>query len=150
MEVVRHQLQSLVDHLRRVTEDDINIATLDAIQIRGERLLYSVSALLVDPNYSTTIGMILPRIQEVVQCISNIASDLEALDSGGYRPGLFSFSGRGRPRINVTMDMLVFFLDNGFSATTIASLLHTSLSTIRRRMALFGLSVMSRCVFAMN
>jgi hypothetical protein len=146
MEVVRHQVQSLLDNVRRITEEDINIVTLDAIQIRGERLLFSVSALLVDLNYSPTIGLILPRVQEVVQRISNIANDLEALDYGGYRPGSFSFSGRGRPRINVEKDMLVFFLDNGFSASTISSLLHTSLSTIRRRMALFGLSVRSRCV----
>ncbi len=128
MEVVGQLLQVLIDHLRRVTEDDVNIATLDAIQIRGERLLYLCSALLADPNYSPTIGAFLPRLQEVVQSIATIADYLETMDTGGYRPGVFSFTGRGRPRINITVDMLGFFLDNGFSATDISCLLHTLLS----------------------
>ena len=67
-------------------------------------------------------------------------------DSIGYYPDgtTVTFSeGRGRPRLEITEDVLIYFIDHGFSATTIAMLLHVSLSTVRRRMAEFDLSVRS-------
>ena len=50
---------------------------------------------------------------------------------------------RGRPRLDITEEFLMYFFDHNFSATTTAMLLHVSLSTVRRRMAEFGLSVRS-------
>lgn len=50
---------------------------------------------------------------------------------------------RGRPRIDITEEVLTYFLDHDFSAVSIAILLQVSLSTIRRRMSEFGLSVRS-------
>ena len=50
---------------------------------------------------------------------------------------------RGKPRLDIIKEVLMYFFDHNFSATTTAMLLHVSLSTIRRRMAEFGLSVRS-------
>lgn len=143
MDVLRRLLEALRDQLGRLSEDDVNISTIDCIQLRAERLLYICSALAADANYSSTVESLLPCIQEVVLRVTTVANELDSLDSG-YRPGVYSFCGRGRPKINITLDMLTFFLDNGFAATAIAKLLHASLSTIKRRMGVFGLRVGSR------
>ena len=59
----------------------------------------------------------------------------------GYSPEIVPRwqGSRGRPRIDITPDILFYFVENGFSATTTAMLLHVSLSTVRRRMNECGL-----------
>ena len=60
-----------------------------------------------------------------------------------YRPGLLPVNSRGRPRLDVSSSQLEYLLHLGFSCPRIASILGVSLSTIRRRMTDFNLSVSS-------
>ena len=60
-----------------------------------------------------------------------------------YRPGLLPVNSRGRPRLDVSSNQLEYLLHLGFSCPRIASILGVSLSTIRRRMTDFNLSVSS-------
>ena len=50
---------------------------------------------------------------------------------------------RGRPRLEIKQQQLEYLLQLGFSCPKIAGVLGVSLSTIRRRMSEFGLSVTS-------
>ena len=49
-------------------------------------------------------------------------------------------NGRGRPRYHVTEDQLRHLLSHGFAVPVIAQMLGISVSTVRRRMAEYGLS----------
>ena len=144
MEVLLREVERLILYLRRTLDGDISLEVLDSLQFRAEGLLSSC-VLLASSTYmhADAVQAVLPDVQAVVHTLTDISNRLE-ISNGGYHPGYFMFSGRGRPSLNIEMPMLSYFLDNGFSAVEIASLLHTSLSTIRRRMSLFGLSIRSR------
>ena len=58
-----------------------------------------------------------------------------------YEPPLLVNGLRGRPRLDVTNQQLQYLLELGFSCPQIASVLGVSLSTVRRRMTDFNLSV---------
>lgn len=120
--------------------EELTNSRLDFLQFQGERLL-RVCVVLSENNH--ILLQQLPLIQSTVSQLSEAISQLLSQQNSGYEPGHFTFTGRGRPRINVTEEMLTFLLGYGFSATRIALMLHTSLSTIRRRMAMYGLSVRS-------
>ena len=79
----------------------------------------------------------------MMNALISIANHIDT-NTGYYPDGpavRFNEGQRGRPRHNITEDVLLYFLEHGFSATTTAMLLHVSLSTVRRRMADFGLAV---------
>ena len=61
----------------------------------------------------------------------------------GYSPELVPRwqESRGKPRLDINSDMLLYFVENGFSATTTAMLLHVLLSTVRRRMNECGIKM---------
>ena len=63
--------------------------------------------------------------------------------SNEYRPGLLPVHSKGRPRLDVSSTQLEYLLRLGFCCPQIASILGVSLSTIRRRMTDFNLSVSS-------
>ena len=48
---------------------------------------------------------------------------------------------RGRPRLDIEQEQLEYLLNLGFNCPKIAEVMGVSLSTIRRRMSEFGLSV---------
>ena len=58
-----------------------------------------------------------------------------------YGPGLIATDRSGRPRLDVRKEQLEYLLDMGFSGPQIATTIGVSLSTVRRRMAEYGLSV---------
>lgn len=47
----------------------------------------------------------------------------------------------GRPRFEITREQMNFLVESGFTGPQIASIIGVSLSTVRRRMAYFGLSI---------
>ena len=47
----------------------------------------------------------------------------------------------GRPRFDIPREQMIAFLENGFTGPQMANMVGVSLSTIHRRMVLFGLSV---------
>ena len=59
----------------------------------------------------------------------------------GYTPGVVSLNRRGRPRLAITKEQLEYLLGLGFTCPKIADVVGVSLSTIRRRMTEYGLSV---------
>lgn len=141
MEVFLTVARRLLAVLDRSLHEDLSLERLDYIQTEAERLLRV--CLMLSTNLPL-FNQLLPSIQVFAQTIAGIANQLEARGGiSGYHPGFCSFSGRGRPSINLTREMLEYFINNGFTAPQMASILHVSLSTIRRRMLIYGLSINS-------
>ena len=79
-------------------------------------------------------------VVNTLNSILHVLSNDENERYGYHAPVQFS-GGRGRPRIVLTREMLLYFLDHGFLASTSAQLLHISLRTVRRRMSDFGVLI---------
>ena len=62
-------------------------------------------------------------------------------DNYGYHLHVHFTGDRGWPKIEITKPMLEYSFGHGFSATSIARLLLLSLTTIRCRMAEFGMLI---------
>ena len=103
-----------------------------------DRLLRGMTVLLACDNVAPLMEAALRSTQQVMSTLISIATHLTDTRNGytdytGYDPNGatvgFSRGQRGRPILHITEDILVYFLDHGFSATTIAMLLHVSLSS---------------------
>ena len=80
------------------------------------------------------VGMSLTLLEEL-----NRAQGMES--EHGYTTQVLQENRRGRPRLDVKQEQLEYLLRLGFNCPKIAEALGVSLSTIRRRMSDFGLSV---------
>ena len=138
----RRLVESLITELRRAIEDGVTVERLDILTTLAERVLRAF-VLLVAVNPSNDIENYIVTTQNVLSNLNDLTSALEDrnLDPCGYHPSI-SFTGtRGRPKVQITEDMLSYFFSHGFSASTTAMLLHVSLSTIRRRMNEYGVRI---------
>lgn len=85
---------------------------------------------------------------DVVEAVGRSLSLLEDLNRAqstesacGYTPRVLQEDRRGRPKLDIKPEQLEYLLHLGFNCPKIADVLGVSLSTIRRRMSEFGLSV---------
>ena len=84
---------------------------------------------------------------DVVEAVGRSLRLLEDLNKAqtekacGYTPQVLQKDGRGRPKLDIKPEQLEHLLHLGFNCPKIADVLGVSLSTIRRRMSEFGLSV---------
>jgi len=67
-----------------------------------------------------------------------LADDREMWDQA---PTVVYMGNVGRPRFEITREQMNFLVESGFTGPQIASIIGVSLSTVRRRMAYFGLSI---------
>ena len=72
--------------------------------------------------------------------LEELNSSQSMVNEQGYTPQLLMENRRGRPRLDIEQEQLEYLLCLGFNCPKIA-VLGVSLSTIRRRMSEFGLSV---------
>ena len=78
------------------------------------------------------------RILEAVsKSLSILIVDLDAGMQSGYVTTVVSRSRRGRPRLDVNLAQLEYLLQLGFTCPLIGEALGVSLSTVRRRMAVW-------------
>ena len=151
MDAVSSIVQMLLSDIRRmIDEGAVTLVRVDSHIALTDRLLRGMTVLLACDNAAPLMEAALRSIQQVMSTLISIATHLmdtrnDYTGCTGYDPNGamvgFSQGQRGRPILHITEDVLVYFLDHAFSATTIAMLLHVSLSTVRRRMAEFGLAV---------
>ena len=150
MDTVLSLLRLLESDIRRTIDDGaVTLAAIDSHIAVTERLLRGITLTLasdsVSPGFMETA---LRSTQQVMNTLISVEAHLtDDTRVGDNRVGLFATvrfgGGRGRPRLDITEDILTYFLDHGFSAVSTAMLLQVSLSTLRRRMSEFGLSVRS-------
>ena len=77
------------------------------------------------------------RILEAVSKSLSILVDLDTGMQSGYVTTVVSRSRRGRPRLDVNQAQLEYLLQLGFTCPLIREALGVSLSTVRRRMAVW-------------
>ena len=99
--------------------------------------LYRIARLLDASTQDTleAIGRSLSVFEELQQQL------MDAAPRAAYEPGLITTGSVGRPRLDVRKDQLEYLLGVGFSTPQIATTIGVSLSTVRRRMTEYGLSV---------
>ena len=80
-------------------------------------------------------------IIENLQTVLNIVNRLDINISHGYRAGKIYSGYRGRPSFDISKERLELFLDYNFSIRKISEMLGASISTINRRLSIYGLSI---------
>ncbi|XP_062514261.1 uncharacterized protein LOC134189884 isoform X2 [Corticium candelabrum] len=124
------------DLLHATRKVDGESGTLDCLVFHVDRLHCLLVA--VDDVYNTSSS-------DVLEGVGMALSFLEELNHGrnesGYVSQILYENVRGRPRLEVKQDQLEYLLHLGFKCPKIGEVLGVSLSTIRRRMSEFGLSV---------
>ena len=94
-------------------------------QARNEKMLRNIPSTII----------------ENLQAILNIVSRLDIDISHGYRAGKIYSGYRGRPSFYISKEQLELFLDYNFSIRKIFEMLGASISTINRRLSIYGLSI---------
>lgn len=135
----------LVLEIQHTVEGGIAFEYLDVISTLAERILRAFSIIVVG-HPTPVMESCVAAMQEVVRCLNRMASSLEdpSLEPYGYHLPIVFHGARGRPKIQLSQGMLSYFFSNGFSATTTSMLLQVSLSTVRRRMREYNMTIRSR------
>ena len=134
MEALLH-LCRMVQRLVKCYEEGRESESLDS-------LIYSVERL-----YRVLLGLgtcstdVLEAIGVSITLLQDLSTSQHVAYVCSYVPDTIIENSRGRPKLNITQEQLEYLLQLGFSCPKIALLLGVGLSTVRRRMADFGLSV---------
>ena len=107
---------------------------IDCLVFHVDRLHHILLALNLRSEILEAVGVALSLLEEL-----NRAQSVR--NECGYAPTVFHENVRGRPRLEITQEQLEHLLHLGFKCPKIADVLGVSLSTVRRRMSEFGLSV---------
>lgn len=133
-------MRILIESFSRLLEDGSpSLSSIDYLIVGTERVHY-ILATLVDSF--PEIDRNLPLIELVVQCLNDIARNID-VSSNAYGADHFYSGVRGRPRLVIPQDMLEYLIGYRFSVPQVAQLLQTSVSTVRRRMTEFGITIRS-------
>lgn len=140
MEILGQQLRLLLGSLSRVIEDGSpSQSTMESVLVGADRVHYILVSLL---SRIPGIERNLPLIESVIHALDEIALTLHVPDAPSVTNHLYSGE-RGRPRLDIGQDMLEYLIGSHFTVPQVAQLLHTSTSTVRRRMREFGITVRS-------
>jgi len=122
--------------LFNASDSRMSVDDLDLIIYQTNKL-YRIAQLLdaSTPETLEAIGKSLSVFEEMHQAMLNAPSQ------AGYETGFITSGKVGRPRLDVHKDQLEYLLGVGFSTPQIAAAIGVSLSTVRRRMTEYGLSV---------
>ena len=107
---------------------------LDCLVFHVDRLYRMLLALNVNNHVLEAVGTGLSLLEELNR-LHNDEADI------GYTPSTVSGNCTGRPKLDIKREQLEYLLNMGFKCPKIAEVMGVSLSTIRRRMSEFGLSV---------
>ena len=121
-------VQRLIDCYQQTRQPD----TLDSLVYQVERL-YRILL-----NFESCSNAVLEAVGTSLRLFHGLNESCS-----GYVPPLIDASMNGRPKIDIRQEQLEYLLGLGFSCPKISEVLGVSLSTIKRRMNEFGLSVTS-------
>lgn len=121
------------------------VVSYDAIRDPGslDCLIYQVGKLL---RILVVVAYCSNHVLEAIGRSLTLLEELQGSSSltgfeQGYVLELIFGNRRGRPRLNITQEQIEYLLAIGFSCPKIADVIGVNLSTIRRRMSEYGLSV---------
>ena len=145
MDVLATNIQLLIGDLSRVLDDGSpSRESVDALAVKAEHVQH-LMVLLVDivPWMERNLHL----IESVISRLNNVYLETDGIYSNysmyGYSAPRFVSGERGRLRVSIPRDMLEYLIGNYFSVHRVAQLLKASVSTVRRRMNEFGISVRS-------
>ena len=147
MDILHDMATQLQRNLRTVADSEITAEQVDLLLFLAERL-FTFAVLSTEPLLLTILEQSIYLLQNVVDRLWEFNASLSVDEQthaslSGYTPTVIFSGAAGRPKICLTREILEYFIGNGFSATQVAMLTHVSLSTVRRRMSEFGLSIRS-------
>ncbi|XP_051977989.1 uncharacterized protein LOC127639797 isoform X2 [Xyrauchen texanus] len=115
-----------------VSDDDV-----DSILYQIENVV-SLLGKCADRSSFGNLDNVLEKLQEAYELLASTRDTT----SHGYKALVLKQTGeKGRPAFNITMDQLEYLLELDFTVPEISRLLHVSLSTVKRRLKEYGLSV---------
>lgn len=134
-------LEAVVSLCRRVKllvasfEEGREPDKLDSLVFHVDRLYRLLLALA---NTSSTVLKAVGKSLSLLEELNRTQSTGRVC---GYTPSVVLEDRRGRPKFDIKKEQLEYLLHLGFNCPRIADVLGVSLSTIRRRMSEFGLSI---------
>ena len=141
------RLVALVEELDTCEVGEVSLDVMDGFRWRLEMIYRELLAKEASNELHSIEEAIVPFVSEAY-CHSVRATEiLEADDSGerGFRSRLtvprVCSGGVGRPSFQISKCVIAHLLDNRLSVPKIAEVLDVSVSTVRRRMVHYGLSV---------
>lgn len=125
------------DVSREIASNSLDQNNLDNLSMRAEQL-YSHIERLVDNNivHETVLGHVgraFAGLQQALQLSRRMRIGYETLETEQV--------GRGRPACVISREQLDYLLGHGFSVPRISKMMGVSISTVRRRMTVYGLRV---------
>ena len=124
-----------VQRLVACYEEDREPDKLDCLVFHVDKLHRILLAL------NTTSSGILEAVGMSLTLLEELNRSQTTRGECGYTPQVVLEHRRGRPRLDIKQEQLEYLLHLGFNCPKIAEMLGVSLSTVRRRMSEFGLSV---------
>ncbi|XP_052785786.1 uncharacterized protein LOC128221272 isoform X1 [Mya arenaria] len=130
---------------RAIYDRIINVAN----NLENDRLgnyeveLDSILTYLTQVSYHEDVNHVIQLCLNALELLMNVNDINTASSSQLPVEQLITISpgGRGRPFIHISVEVLEFFIENGFTIKNMSSLLSVSEKTIKNRMSEFGLSV---------
>ena len=90
-------------------------------------------------NVLTPLGRYIGSLVEVFSEIASLFG--HTVDMRAFTAGVIATGSRGRPRLDIGQEQLIFLVDHGFSVSSIAELLGVCKSTVNRRIREWDLSI---------
>ncbi len=83
---------------------------------------------------------VLETLRQLIISVGSVSDILQSQATSNVT-SLIASNGKGRPRYDLPMDQLVYFVEHGFTCSRISEMLGISQRTIRRRMSEYGISI---------
>lgn len=142
MSWITQTLRALIADL----QDDVGLVNLEEVESYKWRVEMVYRDLLVQEIHGNLRVQEREALHAVAEAFSIITGAVESMTIDACatiisQADLVHDGSVGRPNFEIPFAQLQYFLDNRFSVPQIANLLNVSVSTIRRRMTLYNLSV---------
>ncbi len=115
--------------------------SIENLHVRLERL-YGYLIHIHDNNLAPNVVKveILQAVRQLINCLGSVYDMLQN-EATSSTPSLVPNNGKGRPRYDLPVEQLVYFVEHGFTCSKISDMLGISLRTVRRRMSEYGISI---------
>lgn len=120
---------TLQELIRKLTSENLRQDELDYISFRLDRVEHLLALSVQIFNVDARIFACLSEAKYLVSNVNN----LQCGTGQNFQSEKCFTGNRGRPRYNITRQQLEYFIDYGFSAREIATLLGVSEATVQRR-----------------
>ena len=130
----------LLEITSRLEQHNVSSDQIDYAKFRLEWFI-SVVVRFNQARNGLCHGNIPSTIIENLQTVLHIVNQLDRNVSHGYQSEKIYSGNRGRPSFNISKEQLELFLEYNFSVRKISEMLGVSVSTVNRRLSIYGLSI---------